>query len=118
MVRWLLRRDILGVAGRANGSDVQQLGSASWVPFDRRTWRHLFFRIRPFRREIALKEELNCGYEVVLGPGTIRVYQCRQGRKGRRVFGSPYKQSGNVGEEHGTDFNIFVSKGDFILVGW
>jgi len=32
-VRWLLRRDILGVAGRASGSDVQQLGSASWVPF-------------------------------------------------------------------------------------
>jgi len=51
-VRWLLRRDILGVAGRASGSDVQQLGSASWVPFDRRTWRHLFFRNRPFRREI------------------------------------------------------------------
>ena len=27
---------------------------------------------------IALKEELNCGYEVVLGPGTIRAYQCRR----------------------------------------
>ena len=66
---------------------------------------------------IALKEELNCGYEVVLGPGTIRVYQCRQGRKGRRVFRSPYKQSGNVGEELGTDLNMCVSKGDFILVG-
>ena len=63
---------------------------------------------------IALKEGLNCGYEVVLGPGTIRVYQCRQGRKGRRVFGSPW----NVGEELGTDLNICVSKGDFILVGW
>ena len=37
MVQWLLRRDILGVAGRASGSDVQQLGSASWVPFDRRS---------------------------------------------------------------------------------
>ena len=35
---------------------------------------------------IALKEELNCGYQVVLGPGAIRVCQCRQGRKGRRVF--------------------------------
>ena len=53
MVRWLLRRDILGVAGRASGSDVQQLGSTSWVPFDRRTWRHLFFRNRPFRREMT-----------------------------------------------------------------
>jgi len=42
MLWWLLRRDILGVAGRASGSDVQQPGSASWVPFDRRTWRHLF----------------------------------------------------------------------------
>jgi len=31
MVQWLLRRDILGVAGRAGGSDVQQSGSASWV---------------------------------------------------------------------------------------
>jgi len=67
---------------------------------------------------IALKEELNCGYEVVLGSGTIRVYQCRQGREGRRVFESPCKQGGNVGEEHGTDFNICVCKGDFILVGW
>jgi len=26
---------------------------------------------------IAMKEELNCSYEVVLGPGTSRVYQCR-----------------------------------------
>jgi len=42
MVQWLLRRDILGVAGRASGSDVQQPGSASWVPFDQRSWRHLF----------------------------------------------------------------------------
>jgi len=25
---------------------------------------------------IALKEELSCSYEVVLGPGTSRVYQC------------------------------------------
>ena len=24
---------------------------------------------------ITLKEELNCGYEIVLGPGTSRVYQ-------------------------------------------
>jgi len=32
MVRWLLRRDILGVTGRASGSDVQQPGSASWFP--------------------------------------------------------------------------------------
>ena len=40
-MRWLLRRDILGVAGRASGSYVQQPGSASWVPFDLRTWRHL-----------------------------------------------------------------------------
>ena len=57
---------------------------------------------------IALKEELNCGYEVVFGLGTIRVYQCRQGRKERRVFGSTCKQSGNVGEELGTDL-IYVS---------
>jgi len=66
---------------------------------------------------IALKEELNCGYQVVLGSGAIRVCQCRQGHKGRRVFRSPCKQSGNVGEELGTDRNICVSKGDFILVG-
>ena len=66
---------------------------------------------------IALKEELNCGYQVVLGPGAIRVCQCRQGRKERRVFRSPCKQSGNVGEELGTDLDICVSKGDFILVG-
>ena len=66
---------------------------------------------------IALKEKLNCGYKVVLDPGTSRVCQCQQGRKGRRVFGSPCKQSGNVGEELGTDLNIFVGKGDFILVG-
>jgi len=24
---------------------------------------------------LTLKEELNCGYEIVLGPGTSRVYQ-------------------------------------------
>jgi len=66
---------------------------------------------------IVLKEELNCGCEVVLGPGTSRVYQCRQGRKGRRVFGSPCKQSGDVGEDLGTDLDICVSEGDFVLVG-
>jgi len=66
---------------------------------------------------IALKEELNCGYEVVLGPETSRVYQCRQGRKGRGVFGSPCKQSGDVSEDLGTDLNICVSEGDFVLVG-
>ena len=66
---------------------------------------------------IALKEELNCGYEVVLGPGIIRAYQCQQGRKGRRVFGSPCKQSGDVCEDLGTDLNICVSERDFILVG-
>jgi len=54
---------------------------------------------------IALKQELNCGYQVVLGPGAIRVCQCRQGRKGTWVFRSPCKQSGNVGEELGTDLN-------------
>ena len=66
---------------------------------------------------IARKEEFNCGFEVVLGPGTSRVYQCQQGRKGRRVFGNPCKQSGDVGEDLGTDLNICVSEGDFVLVG-
>ena len=33
------------------------------------------------------------------------------------MFGSPCEQSGNVGEELGTDLNICVSMGDFILVG-
>jgi len=66
---------------------------------------------------IVLKEELNCGDEVVLGPGTSRVYQCRQGRKGRRVFRSPCKQSGDVGEDLGTNLGICVREGDFVLVG-
>jgi len=66
---------------------------------------------------IAMKEELNCGYEVVLGPGTSRVYQCRQGRKGRRVFGSPCKQSGDVGEDLGTDLDICVSEETSYLSG-
>ena len=66
---------------------------------------------------IMLKEELDCGYEIVLGPGTSRVYQCWQGRKGRRVFGSPCEQSGDVGEDLGTDLDICVSEGDFVLVG-
>jgi len=26
---------------------------------------------------ITLKEELNCGHKIVLGPGASRVYQCR-----------------------------------------
>jgi len=26
---------------------------------------------------IALKEELNCSYKLVLGPGTSQLYQCR-----------------------------------------
>ena len=39
---------MLGVAGRASGSDVQQPGSASWISFDRRTWRHLFLGIDHF----------------------------------------------------------------------
>jgi len=51
------------------------------------------------------------------GPGTSRVYQCRQGRKGRRVFGNPCKQSGDIGEDLGTDLDICVSEGDFVLVG-
>ena len=66
---------------------------------------------------IALKTELNCGYKVVFGPGTIRVYQCRQGRKGRLVFRSPYKQSGNVGEELGTDLNILSVRETSYLLG-
>ena len=37
-------------------------------------------------------------------------------RKGRRVFGSPCKQSGDIGEDLGTDLDICVSKGDFVLV--
>jgi len=26
---------------------------------------------------VTLKEELNCGYKIVLGPDTSQVYQCR-----------------------------------------
>jgi len=66
---------------------------------------------------IVLKEELNCGYEVVLGPGTSRVYQRLQGCKGRRVFGGPCKQSRDVGADLGTDLHICVSEGDFVLFG-
>jgi len=41
------------MSGRASGSDVQQLGSASWVLLGRRSCRHLFFRNQPFWWEMG-----------------------------------------------------------------
>ena len=96
---WLLRRDILGVAGRACGSDVQQPGSTSWVPFDRHTWRHLFFRNRPFRREItpsyqSVEPKPACAVQRAM---TNAMLNCipEQGNKWRNALQLVYEVSNN-----------------------
>jgi len=64
---------------------------------------------------LALKEELNCGYKVVLGPRTEHA-SVGKDVKGDGCFGAHVSRAGTSVRNLALIL-ICVSKGDFILVG-
>ena len=66
---------------------------------------------------IALKEELDCGFKVVFGPGTPFEYaSVGKDVKGDGCFGAHVSRAGTSVRNLALIL-LCVSKGDFILVG-